>query len=59
MYEAAKLLFNIFNFARLASALVHLEEFQAAVDSARKANSNRTWKEVRKDDVFKNIYKIV
>jgi len=56
MYEAAKLLFsNISNFARLASTLVHLGEFQAAVDSARKANSTRTWKEVRKDDVFNNI----
>lgn len=50
MYEAAKLLFNnISNFARLASTLVHLGEFQAAVDSARKANSTRTWKEVRID----------
>lgn len=48
MYEAAKLLFNnISNFARLASTLVHLGEFQNAVDSARKANSTRTWKEVR------------
>ena len=46
MYEAAKLLFNnISNFARLASTLVHLGEFQNAVDSARKANSTRTWKE--------------
>ena len=49
MYEAAKILFNnISNFARLASTLVHLGEFQNAVDSARKANSTRTWKEVRK-----------
>lgn len=47
MYEAAKLLFNnVSNFARLASTLVHLGEFQNAVDSARKANSTRTWKEV-------------
>ncbi|XP_071848153.1 clathrin heavy chain 1-like [Apostichopus japonicus] len=47
MYEAAKLLFNnISNFARLASTLVHLGEYQAAVDGARKANSTRTWKEV-------------
>lgn len=47
MYDAAKLLFNnISNFARLASTLVHLGEFQNAVDSARKANSTRTWKEV-------------
>ena len=47
LYEAAKLLFNnISNFARLASTLVHLGEYQAAVDGARKANSTRTWKEV-------------
>ena len=47
MYDAAKLLYNnVSNFARLASTLVHLGEYQAAVDSARKANSTRTWKEV-------------
>ena len=47
LYEAAKILFNnISNFARLASTLVHLGEYQAAVDGARKANSTRTWKEV-------------
>uniref|UniRef100_A0A4W4EFJ0 Clathrin heavy chain linker core motif domain-containing protein n=1 Tax=Electrophorus electricus TaxID=8005 RepID=A0A4W4EFJ0_ELEEL len=47
MFEAARLLFNnVSNFARLASTLVHLGEYQAAVDSARKANSTRTWKEV-------------
>uniref|UniRef100_A0A2I9LNV2 Clathrin heavy chain n=3 Tax=Centruroides TaxID=6875 RepID=A0A2I9LNV2_9SCOR len=47
LYEAAKLLYNnVSNFARLAITLVHLKEFQGAVDSARKANSTRTWKEV-------------
>lgn len=47
MYEAAKLLYNnVSNFARLAITLVHLREFQGAVDSAKKANSTRTWKEV-------------
>ncbi|XP_049342195.1 clathrin heavy chain 1 isoform X2 [Astyanax mexicanus] len=47
MFEAARLLFNnVSNFARLASTLVNLCEYQAAVDSARKANSTRTWKEV-------------
>uniref|UniRef100_A0AAQ4PSW1 Clathrin heavy chain n=1 Tax=Gasterosteus aculeatus aculeatus TaxID=481459 RepID=A0AAQ4PSW1_GASAC len=47
MHEAAKLLYNnVSNFARLASTLVLLGEYQAAVDSARKANSTRTWKEV-------------
>lgn len=47
MYEPAKLLYNnVSNFARLAITLVHLKEFQGAVDGARKANSTRTWKEV-------------
>ncbi len=47
MYEAAKLLYNnVSNFARLAITLVYLGEYQAAVDSARKANSTKTWKEV-------------
>lgn len=53
MYEAAKLLYNnVSNFGRLASTLVHLGEYQAAVDGARKANSTRTWKEVRNDRDF-------
>lgn len=47
MYEAAKLCFsNVSNFARLAQTLVKLGQYQAAVDSARKANSTKTWKEV-------------
>ncbi|RWS28918.1 clathrin heavy chain 1-like protein [Leptotrombidium deliense] len=47
LFEAAKLLYNnVSNFGRLAITLVHLKEFQGAVDSARKANSTRTWKEV-------------
>jgi clathrin heavy chain len=47
MYEAAKVLFTSnSNWSRLASCLVHLTEYQAAVDAARKANSARTWKEV-------------
>ncbi|XP_053209448.1 clathrin heavy chain 1-like [Panonychus citri] len=47
LFDAAKLLYNnVSNFGRLAITLVHLKEFQGAVDSARKANSTRTWKEV-------------
>lgn len=47
LYEAAKVLFtNVSNWARLASTLVKLGQYQAAVDAARKANSMRTWKEV-------------
>ena len=54
MFEAAKLLYNnVSNFAKLASTLVNLGEYQAAVDSARKANSTKTWKEVC--EIFKAI----
>jgi clathrin heavy chain len=43
MFEAAKLLYNnVSKFARLAITLVHLKEFQEAVDGARKANSTKT-----------------
>lgn len=48
LYEAARVIFSrIPNYGRLASTLVKLHQFQAAVDAARKANSPKTWKEVR------------
>ena len=47
LYEAGKILFtNNGNNGRLASCLVHLRQFQAALDVAKKANTPRTWKEV-------------
>lgn len=47
MFESAKMCYNnVSNYARLAITLVKLGQFQAAVESARKANSTRTWKEV-------------
>ncbi|KAB1217632.1 Clathrin heavy chain 1 [Morella rubra] len=47
LYEAAKIIFAfISNWAKLASTLVKLGQFQGAVDAARKANSSKTWKEV-------------
>jgi len=47
LYEAAKILYShISNFAKLASALVKLHDFAGAIESANKANSIRTWKEV-------------
>ena len=47
-YEAARIIFaHIPNWGRLASTLVRLHQFQPAVEAARKANSPRTWKEVR------------
>lgn len=48
LYDAARAIFaHIPNWGRLASTLVRLHQFQQAVDAARKANSPRTWKEVR------------
>ena len=47
LFEAARVIFTrIPNYGRLASTLVKLHQFQAAVDAARKANSPKTWKEV-------------
>jgi clathrin heavy chain len=47
LYPAAKIIFSqMNNYAKLASCLVRLEEFQGAVDAARKANSIQTWKDV-------------
>jgi clathrin heavy chain len=47
MYDAAKILFNnISNYAKLAVTLCYLGDYQGAVDSARKANSTKTWKEI-------------
>lgn len=46
-FEAARIVYmSIPNWGRLASTLVRLHQWQAAVDAARKANSPRTWKEV-------------
>lgn len=47
LFEAARVVYTrIPNYGRLASTLVKLHQYQAAVDAARKANSPRTWKEV-------------
>ncbi|KAG0240040.1 hypothetical protein BGX31_002304 [Mortierella sp. GBA43] len=47
MYGPAKILYqSISNWARLSTTLVHLGEYQAAVDAARKANSTKVWKDV-------------
>jgi clathrin heavy chain len=45
LYAAAKILYtNVSNFGRLASTLVWLEQFEDAVDSAKKANSTKCTK---------------
>lgn len=46
-YKAAKLIYeSISNYAKLASTLVYLKDYQAAVDCARKASNVRVWKQV-------------
>ena len=47
VFDAARVIYaKIPNWGRLASTLVRLHQYQAAVDASRKANSPRTWKEV-------------
>ena len=38
---------SIPNHAKLSSCHVHLAEYSAAVEAAKKANNPKTWKEVR------------
>jgi clathrin heavy chain len=46
-HEAAKIFYtSISNWAKLATTLVHLEDYQAAVECARKANSIKVWRQV-------------
>lgn len=46
-YEAAKILFtSVSNWAKLASTLVYLDDYQSAVDCARKASNVKVWKQV-------------
>lgn len=46
-YQAAKVMFtSISNWAKLASTLVFLHDYQSAVDSARKASNVKVWKQV-------------
>lgn len=47
LYEAAKMLYNnVSNYAKLAITLCQMDDYQGAVESARKANSTKTWKQV-------------
>ncbi|KAI9221518.1 hypothetical protein BC828DRAFT_404854 [Blastocladiella britannica] len=59
LFEAAKILFtSVSNWARLATTLVHLREYQNAVDCARKANSTKVWKEVHAVCVQEGEFKL-
>lgn len=46
-YKAAKILYsNISKYSKLATTLVYLEDYQGAVDCARKASNTSVWKQV-------------
>ncbi|KAH3675861.1 hypothetical protein WICMUC_002431 [Wickerhamomyces mucosus] len=46
-YQAAKLLYSsVSNYSKLASTLVYLDDYQAAVECARKASNIKVWKQV-------------
>ncbi|KAI9683353.1 MAG: hypothetical protein M1829_005424 [Trizodia sp. TS-e1964] len=58
-HQAAKIFFSsISNWAKLATTLVHLKEYQAAVECARKANSVKVWKQVNEACVAKKEFRL-
>lgn len=58
-HEASKIFYtSISNWAKLATTLVHLEDYQAAVDCARKANSTKVWKQVHEACVGKKEFRL-
>jgi clathrin heavy chain len=58
-HQAAKIFFSsISNWAKLATTLVHLEEYQSAVDCARRANSVKVWREVNNVCVEKKEFRL-
>ncbi|KAJ5389520.1 clathrin heavy chain [Penicillium cataractarum] len=58
-HQAAKIFFtSISNWAKLATTLVHLAEYQAAVECARKANSVKVWKQVNEACVDKKEFRL-
>jgi clathrin heavy chain len=58
-HQAAKIFFNsVSNWAKLATTLVHLGEYQNAVDCARRANSVKVWKQVNEACVAKKEFRL-
>ncbi|KAI9739542.1 MAG: hypothetical protein M1834_006258 [Cirrosporium novae-zelandiae] len=58
-HQAAKIFFtSISNWAKLATTLVHLEDYQAAVECARKANSVKVWKQVNEACIDKKEFRL-
>jgi clathrin heavy chain len=59
MFEAAKILYtSISNYASLAQTLVHLKDYQGAVDCARKANSTKVWKDVNAECIQQREFRL-
>ncbi|KAF2259169.1 clathrin heavy chain [Lojkania enalia] len=58
-HEAAKIFYtSISNWAKLATTLVHLEDYQAAVECARKANSVKVWRQVNEACINKKEFRL-
>ncbi|KAH7355877.1 clathrin heavy chain [Pyrenochaeta sp. MPI-SDFR-AT-0127] len=58
-HEAAKIFYtSISNWAKLATTLVHLEEYQAAVECARKASNVKVWRQVNEACVAKKEFRL-
>ncbi|CAG1995618.1 unnamed protein product, partial [Fusarium graminearum] len=59
LYEASKIFYtSISNWAKLATTLVHLGDYQAAVECARKANNIKVWKQVHEACVEKKEFRL-
>ncbi|TID27777.1 clathrin heavy chain [Venturia nashicola] len=59
LHEAAKIFYtSISNWAKLATTLVHLSQYQAAVEAARKANSTKVWKQVHEACITKKEFRL-
>ncbi|SPJ85883.1 probable clathrin heavy chain [Fusarium torulosum] len=59
LYEASKIFYtSISNWAKLATTLVHLSDYQAAVECARKANNIKVWKQVHEACVEKKEFRL-
>ena len=59
LYEAARLLFSsVSNYARLATTLVYLNDFQSAIEAARKAGNTSVWKQMHAACLNKGEFKL-
>ncbi|KAH9902039.1 clathrin heavy chain [Xylariomycetidae sp. FL2044] len=59
LHQAAKIFYtSISNWSKLATTLVHLDDYQAAVECARKANNIRVWNQVHAACVAKREFRL-